>query len=764
MRNSILLIALILACCYDSYSQQHISQKEIDLLSKNAKEKSLLKNDPDFKDSIPESKWENANVVIVCQKLIFKLDQKKSPLPKKSKKDIFDSLYHAFKSADSIYTDPFQKPDTKRIEETVRRTILLKDKCAVENYASLYFRLSTKDDAFAARIIKKDGSKQGITIDSTAEKVYDIRSIPAIFRSYTDKKISALYRPTYYKIEVKDLEEGDMIEYEYVHSNAQQNMNNPEHKEFNPSYYLCNQNIPVAKQIVEVITSSKKYQVAYRNAQGSPSFTKSKKDGKRMYKWEDDFNNKPNDTEQKNEAVVSSSENFQVVFAKSTSKDFSKLNNEINAAQDADITALEDKIKTLWFDPKNIHSSSAAAKDKKHQINTETKNIYRLLKKNEITDNTDEEYVRKAYYAIRSKTVYNSWNDYVFAKVLGNIIQKRKLAYDVIVTTSIQKASIEQVPLAPQLSWIIKFGKNYFPNPYANGSPSEFHQWLAGSSIISFNGHDKKASAEKDSLPPNDTATNTLLTEIHSSIDTATRKFLFVDKTVAAKGFIRDAMVDDALAYTSFLETDYKAYDAMQRWQQLDDDKQLLFLSNFNAQRKLWKEEKPKMRKELLKKDYGFDVASYNSFLIIQDGRVYKKPALKYNETFLLDQMISKEGDDIIVKLPSLVGAQIKLNDQQRTSTATINIGYPCTYKWQLGFQIPKGYKAIDVTDLATYIDNDFGTFEVTTNVNAANTLMLDITRVYKTKEIPADSWSQMVEILDALYNFSQSKITLRKK
>lgn len=764
MRNSILLIALILAGWHGAYCQQRISQKQIDLLNKNTKEKSLLNNDPDFNDSIPTGKWENQSAVILCQKLTFEFDKKESPDKKKNKKNPFDSLYRSFKSVDSIYNDPFKKTDSKKIEEKARRAILLNDKCAVDNYATLYFRLSSKGDAFAARIVKKDGSKQNIKIDSTAERVYDIRNIPEIFRSYTDKKFSAIYRPSYYKIAVVGLQEGDIIEYEYAHLNAQQNISNPEHKDFNPTYFLCNQSMPVAKQIVEVLTKSKKYQVAYKNPQGDPAFTKSKKSGKRIYRWEDSFNSKANDIEKINGDTNPSSGNFQVVFAKSNPKDFTKLNNETVLKQNIDITALEDKVRTLWFDPKSIHSSSAAAKELRHNINIETKSIYRSFKKNGITDNTDEEYVRKAYYAIRAKTVYNSWNDFMFAKVLGNIIEKKKLQYDVIVTTSYQKANIEKAPVVPQLSWVLKFGKNYFPNPFANGNPSEFPQWLSGSSIIHFDGHNKKASVENDSLPANDTATNTLLTEIHTSIDTATRKFIVVDKTVEAKGFIRDAMIDDVLAYTSFLESDYKAYDAVQMWQGLDDQKQLQAITNFNAQRKIWKEEKPKIMKELLKKDYGFNVASYNSFLVIQDGRVYKKPALKYNETFLLDQMISQDGDDIIVKLPALIGAQIKLNDQQKTGTTAVNIGYPCTYKWQLGFQIPKGYKAIDVTDLATYIDNDFATFAVTTNINAANTLMLDITRVYKTKEIPADSWSQMVEIMDAIYNFSQSKITLRKK
>jgi hypothetical protein len=44
---------------------------------------------------------------------------------------------------------------------------------------------------------------------------------------------------------------------------------------------------------------------------------------------------------------------FQVIYAKSTNKDFSKLNTENNSTQNVDISKLEDKVTSLWFDPKS---------------------------------------------------------------------------------------------------------------------------------------------------------------------------------------------------------------------------------------------------------------------------------------------------------------------------------------------------------------------------------------------------------------------------
>ena len=39
-----------------------------------------------------------------------------------------------------------------------------------------------------------------------------------------------------------DLEPGDVIEYEFTHLNTQTYYHNPDYKEFEPVYYLCNRN------------------------------------------------------------------------------------------------------------------------------------------------------------------------------------------------------------------------------------------------------------------------------------------------------------------------------------------------------------------------------------------------------------------------------------------------------------------------------------------------------------------------------------------
>jgi len=93
---------------------------------------------------------------------------------------------------------------------------------------------------------------------------------------------------------------------------------------------------------------------------------------------------------------------------------------------------------------------------------------------------------------------------------------------------------------------------------------------------------------------------------------------------------------------------------------------------------KEWKEEKPKMMKALAENDYGFDVTKYNAFRLLQDGRNYKKPGLKYNETFTLAEMTSFAGEDIVLKLPALISGQTKIKKEERNR----NMSQHSYYLW----------------------------------------------------------------------------------
>ncbi len=88
-------------------------------------------------------------------------------------------------------------------------------------------------------------------------------------------------------------------------------------------------------------------------------------------------------------------------------------------------------------------------------------------------------------------------------------------------------------------------------------------------------------------------------------------------------------------------------------------------MTDFNDEKKEWKEQKPIMMKAVAENEYGKRIENYTDFRVVQDGRSFKKKALKYEESFTIADMGAPAGDDIVVSLSALIGGQPKLKEEK---------------------------------------------------------------------------------------------------
>jgi len=742
-------------------AQQRISKKEIDLLEKNLKAKPLLSDsDADFSER-NTTQWPNESAVILSQKTTFDFDKKGMSAGKRIGRNVWGIVFALPTLGTSLIWANMANDTKILIEETERRRILLRDKFALEQYSVLYFRLSTEGDAFAARVIKKDGSTRPVDI-SEAIKVDDIKSVPGIFRSYTDERFSAAYRPEFFKIAVPDLEEGDIIEYEFKNFNNQKYYQNPNYKEFDPVYYLCNREMPVGKQVIEVVTQDDKYYIGYKSLKGAPEFTQSGTSGKKVYRWEDKNRDKMEDTRYVNEFMELPSVKFQVIYARSSSKSFLWFKDEEAMKQDITTEDLAEKAKLFWFHPEKLGSTGDYTAGLTSGINTKISEMYRSLKKKGITESTDDDYVRKAYYLIRAQTLYSNWSDYAFAKVLSGLLNQKKLKHEIVVTSSNLKSNLNKIAFTQELAWIIRYKDQYYCNPNEHLNPGELPVHLSGNTAIRFSNSDVKAAIQKEVIPLSDSLDNVMLTQIKASLD-GNMTNMHIDKTVELRGMLKDDLIDEVLALTPFMENDYRNYDGMSMWEGLNAKQEEKAMGDFTHQKKEWKEEKPKMMEAMAENEYGYEVEKYGSFRLQQDGRSHKKRSLKYAETFILAEMTAAAGPDLVVPIAALMGEQPKIKQDERKRSLPVDVRYARSFGWSISLVLPAGYTVKGLENLNQYVSNTCGSLKSTARVEN-NTLVLEIKKVYAAKQFDIAQWQQLVEILDAAYNLSQTKVVLKKQ
>ncbi|MGB8192254.1 MAG: DUF3857 domain-containing protein, partial [Chitinophagaceae bacterium] len=744
-----------------AYAQQRISKKETELLEKNLKANPLLSDsDADFSERTT-TQWPNESAVILSQKTSFDFDKKGLSAGKRIGRNVWGVIFAIPTLGTSLLWANMNNDTKILIEETERRRILLRDKFALEQYSVLYFRLSTEGDAFAARVIKKDGSVQPVEI-SDAIKVDDIKSVPSIFRSYTDERISIAYRPEFFKVPVPDLEEGDIIEYEFKNFNNQKYYSNPTYKEFDPVYYLCNRDMPVGKQVIEVAMQDDKYYIGYKSLKGAPEFSPAGTGGKKVYRWEDKNRDKMVDTRYVNEFMEMPSVKFQVIYARNNSKNFVWFKDEAAMKQDINGEDLADKAKIFWFQPEKLNTTGDYTSGLTSGINSKITELYRSLKKKTVTEGSDEDYVRKAYYLIRSQTLYSNWSDYAFAKVFSGLLAQKKLKHDIIVTSSNTRSDLNKIAFTQELAWVIRYKDQYYCNPNEHLNPGELPVHLSGNPGIRFSNSDVKATVAQEILPLSDTLNNVLLTQVKASLDPVGKTNMNIEKNVEARGLLKDDLIDEVLALTPFMENDYRNYDGMSMWEGLNAKQEEKATTDFNAQKKEWKEEKPKMMEALAENEYGFDVEKYGNFRLVQDGRSFKKKSLKYSETFTLAEMTAAAGEDLVVSVTALMGEQPKIKQDERKRTLPVDVRYPRNLSWNILFALPAGYTVKGLENLNRQVSNVCGSLTSTARVEN-NTLIIDVRRIFTTRHFDPAQWQQLVNILDEAYNLSQAKVVLKK-
>lgn len=740
-------------------AQERISPRELQTNAANIKSDSLLTSDADFATS--SSKWTDESAVILCQKTTFNFDKKGVSVGQRIGRNMLGLALAPFTFGWSIVGENLRNEAHILVEETERRKILLKDKAAIDKYSILYFRQTTDGDAFAARVIKKDGSLVPVDLED-AVHVEDVRSVPGVFRSYTEPDVSTVYRPDYYKIAIPDLEEGDIIEYQFRHYNSKNYSRNPQYMEFDPVFYLCNRDMPVARQIIEISTEDDHYFVTYKSLKGAPSFTESNNGDKHVYRWVDDNRDKRKDTRYVDDFRQYPMVKFQVVYARNGSRDLIWFKSAADMQNDIPVRDLAEKAKSFWFQTGKVQNTGDYAGGLSMGIGATIDALYKDMKKRGITDQQDDDYVRKAYYTIRARTLYNAWSDYAFAKVFSGLLARRKLDHDILVTPYNSLCDLDKVAFSQELDWVVRYKGHFYTNPGEHRNPQDLRQSLIGNTAVSFNYKGSAVAAKTEVLPMTDTADNMTYTKVAASFDGEALDRIACDKTVQVKGLSKNELQGDALALTPFMENDPRNYDGSSMWEGLNPNQTLKAMNDFSQAKKDWKEDKPKMMKAEAEAEYNASVEKYTDFKVKDDGRSFKNQNLQYEESFVLGGLTATAGDDIILSLPALIGRQPRIAKDERTRTMPVDVGYPRTFLYSITFKVPDGYTVKGLPRLNRTVDNDCGSFITTASV-ADGVLVINVRKLYKVRNLEASQWASLCAIQDAGYAFSQMRVVLQK-
>jgi hypothetical protein len=674
----------------------------------------LNDNDADFNITATPEKWKDESGVIIAQKTSFNFDKDANKL--------------------AVY-------------EMTHRRIKLLDRDAVNNYSSVYFRIGSSKDGASIRIIKSNGTSQEVSLRN-AIYVENSSDVPSTFLPYIGKA-STLYDKSkssviFYKLAVPDLDPGDIIDYATVFydDNTVKKMN---YIEFDPIYYVCNREYPVLVQKFSIETDDKSF-VSSKSLNGAPDFKESG-NGSILYTWEDRSRDKMSDTRWVNHFAQVPFIKFQIVFSRQENRSDLFIGDKGELKRNLSPDEMAKKVNSMYgkMNPGFILQSV---------------NYY--LKQINAPDLRDDEYIQKLYYIIRHVGAIrgDGIGSETFAYCMMEKLDNKKIPYDLIVTAPYTLSAPGDIIFRTEPEWLLRIKGKYIFNPTAFSNPYDFKEsFLNTPAYIIKLGKNPTATPVtiENNIPEQNITTNS----IEATIDTGTQNLLITAKRTAT-GISKTNYNIQGLAYTTAFDDDYRSYGGE------DDIRGSLkgaVLEQFEERLRERKKEDKEKKLEFMKAQYREDydnIDKYTEFLLNSDGRSWKKQELSFTSKFELRDMVMRAGKNLLVSVPGLIGEQLYVNPDERKREYDAHMGFPRTIKNEITFNIPDGYRAVGVNNLNMSVENDAGYFKVKAIVEGTQLKILTM-KVYKQIYVKKENWNNLLEFIDAAFNFSQKKVLLKK-
>jgi hypothetical protein len=242
----------------------------------------------------------------------------------------------------------------------------------------------------------------------------------------------------------------------------------------------------------------------------------------------------------------------------------------------------------------------------------------------------------------------------------------------------------------------------------------------------------------------------------------ADMKKLQISRVSSYKGIQKSKNIANALKFTSYMFDDYKSYGGSDPTGSMRSKEAEEYNNTIRIVNEEYKIQKPEYVKKELQREFSQQVSNVR-FTVLSDGRTQKKSTLSYKEEFDLPDFVRKAGKKYLVNLSGLTGSQLQIKKEERERKVDIDIRSPKTFSWYIQFKIPAGYTAEGLTELSRTVDNDAGSFSCTAKEENGS-VIINVIKCYKVKNVPAAKWNDMLAFIDAAYNSTFKYILLKPK
>ena len=158
--------------------------------------------------------------------------------------------------------------------------------------------------------------------------------------------------------------------------------------------------------------------------------------------------------------------------------------------------------------------------------------------------------------------------------------------------------------------------------------------------------------------------------------------------------------------------------------------------------------------------------AEFTDGRITSSGIDPENPALGYELTYTMDNLVKRAGKNLIVSVGKLLSSQNSVLPSDRKRDDDIYMRTPREYITRINLSVPAGYKVStrSLTALDKSVSNPSGTFSVKTSTPSDDSVSIDIAIRFAKGKLPVAEWQEFLKILDAASSWNASSLLLEKK
>lgn len=656
--------------------------------------------------------------------------------------------------------------DDHEIHRTFRVLIKINDKAALEKYSEFTFnqyeleRYGTVLDPFdkyttmtyvGVRIFKADGSKREIYSDEAVVTEVNRRS----------RKVR--------KLAIPDLQVGDLVEYfvrkeRYVHhGNA-----------YTEELFILGDEEPVMEFSVHVEAWKRVFALEYMSMNGAPDFKE--KIGDRMMELDLLVKNIP---PQPLKLWMNTFRQVPMV----------RLHLCIGIRKEM---AGRRKEGTIYRNPnaRKVRGESKASVS--HALKMTTKETLPFLGevnkqikdfKKEHPAASEEELTNYIYYLIRYMGLYrvkpgdeivvdqrrneSQLSERHFLLYVNYLLEKNDIETEFILVTPRYGPSQEQVFDVDDYGVILKtIGKKpvYMSAEGVFSNTQYIPSQFEGQKAPIVNTGKRNSTDEEDVLPLSAADQNKQLEHYVINFNKNDLQLLEIERNTSITGHFKTDLQKTLLLFEDYYEEERKRLGIKASFMEefADSKKNRALADEYrNAFDQARKEAKKAFVTEVTEH---FEKApeSLDNYKVLKMGIRHTEPEVAYATSFKMNGFIKKAGNNYILDAGKLIGSQLSVKPSQRERKVDAHMPFARMFEYYMELVIPAGYVVEGADKLARNVDNEWGSFIVTTSSKDGK-LIIQVKKIYKNAIVPAAKWPMLLQMIDAAEEFQQQKVLLKK-